>query len=93
MSSSEYQELKSQMDRIERLLARIAGVAVAEPEPPAAPVPPPPVTPGMTEKERIAAVQAEGRFIDETQGSEAYKRFWQLQCKKAPRRAKIAKAA
>ena len=92
MSSSEYQELKSQMDRIEQLLARLAGEPLRAEAAAVLPIPPQPITPGMSEKERIEAVQAEGVWIHETQGFEAYKKFWQLQAKKS-RKPRLKRAA
>lgn len=94
MGSGEYQELKAQMDRIEAMLSRLLGA----PQTPSgqesvAVSPPQPVTPEMSETERRKALQAEGRWILETQGMDAYKRFWQEQAKKAKPKPKIRRAA
>ena len=79
MSSGEYQDLKRQMDRIERLLARLVGEVS---EPVAVPEAFASVAPGASEQERTRALQQEGHYILATQGFSAYKRFWQDQHKK-----------
>jgi len=93
MLTQEYKELKEQMDRIERLLSRLTGTPLVEAVV-VIPDPPRPVTPEMSNQERILAVQEEGHYILDTQGIEAYKKFWQLQSKKArSRQPRVKKAA
>ena len=79
MGSREYIELKEQMNRIEALLSQlVAPVPVA-----AAPDPlPVPMLPDVTETDSRKRLQAEGRFILDSQGMEAYKRFWKMQARK-----------
>jgi hypothetical protein len=90
MGSIEYRELKQQMDRIERLLAKMAGAPVDA----AADLPvidrPAPVSEGISERERTKAHQKEGHYILATQGFDAYKKFWKEQAKKdrQPRRSR-----
>jgi hypothetical protein len=81
MSSDEYRELKEQMDRMERLLSRIA-VGTGEPKPAPLPPPPEPAQPAISGQDLAKARQAEGHYILATQGMVAYKRFWQEQSKK-----------
>jgi len=89
MSSTEYRQLKEQMDRIERMLQQMNGCAPADVC--SVPVEPPPeVTPEMSESARVRAVQAEGSYILQTQGIDAYKEFWKQQGKKRKPRLKHA---
>ena len=93
MHTEEYRKLKGQLDRIEGFLAKLAGQPLERPEPPASAEPPepPPITPEMSAVQRRHAIQAEGHFILETQGIDAYKKFWQAQVKKSrPPRVKRA---
>lgn len=91
MSRTEYEDLARRMDRIEQLLARLAGVG-----PGLAVTPVPAVEPAsqpsleMSETSRVRSVQEEGHYILVTQGLDAYKAFWKEQGKKRKHRLKRA---
>jgi hypothetical protein len=75
MGSEEFQILMRRLDHLETLLTgqrvnRDDELIARDPSPR-----PPTITPEMTEKERLAALHAEGHYILETQGFDAYKRF------------------
>lgn len=79
MSSAEYQELKCQMDRIERILSKLAGMDQEELRLRDLAATPPPAPREIAEVDQTRALQAEGHYILETQGMEAYKKFWKQQ--------------
>lgn len=83
MGSVEFAELKAQMDRIEGLLSRLTGGAMPVP---AATVLVDPVATVCYEDSHRKSIQDEGRFILQTQGLEAYQRFWKEQAKRAKSR-------
>lgn len=88
MSTSEFKELSRRLERIERMLAKLVGEGTEV----ATPVEPPPAeSPEMSEADRVRKVQAEGRFILETQGFDAYQEYWKQQGRKRkPTRSKRA---
>jgi hypothetical protein len=93
MSSKEYIELKEQMDRIERLLLRLAGTPDVGAGSPVVPVVPAADLPGeeLFDANQVRIVQEQGHFILETQGLKAYQEFWKQQGKK--RKPRIKRAA
>lgn len=77
MNTAEYQDLACRLDRLERLLTKLVkGDEVTRP------VEPPRLPAEMSAEDRVSSVQAEGRYIFDTQGMEAYKAFWKEQGKK-----------